>query len=72
MARGPQIRGGEYTLLIGPEGEERKLFAYPTLPKARENARVAIDGGFAERVVIVKPSGQVDVPDFREVILASD
>lgn len=72
MARGPKINGGEYTLLIGAEGEEKKLFAYPTLPKARKNARVALDGGFATRVVIVRPSGQVDVPDFREVIEAVD
>lgn len=66
--RAPQIRGGEYTLLYGAEGEERKLFAYPTLPKARANARTLLAGGFATRAVIVRPSGQVDVPDFREVI----
>ena len=45
MARAPRINGGEYTLLIGPEGAELKLFAYPTLQKARANARVALDGG---------------------------
>lgn len=72
MPRAPQIRGGEYALLIGPEGQEKKLFAYATLPKARQNAHVALNGGLAKRVVIVRPSGQVDVPDFREVHEAVD
>jgi len=68
MARAPQIRGGEYTLLYGPEGGEQKLFAYPTLTKARAAAQTLFEGGFATRAVIVKPSGLVDVPDFREVL----
>lgn len=66
--RAPQIRGGEYTLLYGAEGEEKKFFAYSTLPKARANARTLLDGGLATRAVIVRPSGLVDVPDYREVI----
>ncbi len=68
MARGPQIRGGEYTLLTGPEGREQKLFAYPTLGKARENAETLLESGLATRAVIVRPSGLVDEPDYREVI----
>lgn len=68
MARAPQIRGGEYTLLYGPEGQEQKLFAYPTLPKARENAKTLLDSGMATRAVIVRPSGLMDEPDYREVI----
>lgn len=64
----PQIRGGEYTLLYGPEGEEKKMLAYPTLPKARASAKTLLDGGFATRAVIVRPSGTLDDPGFREVI----
>lgn len=71
MPRGPRIQGGEYTLLIGAEGQEKKLNAYPTLPKARANARLALGGGYATRVVIVRPSGAIDVADFREVIETS-
>lgn len=66
--RGPQIRGGEYTVLYGADGLERKLSAYPTLAKARENARRLLDGEMATRALIVRRSGLVDVPDYREVI----
>jgi len=66
------IRGGEYTLLRGEDGAEEKVFAYPTLPKARAAARVLLGGGFATRAVIVKPSGLDDVPDFREVMVAGE
>lgn len=67
MARKPHIRGGEYTLLVGEEGQEQKLFAYPTLPKARTARKVLFDGGLARRAVIIRPSGSLDEPDFVEV-----
>lgn len=66
-----RINGGEYTVLIGEEGAERKLFAYKTVGAARAAVKVGFDGGLFARAVIVKPSGLVDVPDFREVHEAS-
>ena len=69
-ARRPKVNGGECTLLARPDGQEKKVVAYPTLPKARKNARFAIDEGLVNRVVFVRPSGGLDEPDFREVIEA--
>ena len=72
MPRKPQIRGGEYSLLRGPEGAEEKVFAYPTVERARAAATTMLEGGLASRAVIVRPSGLAGVPDFREVYTADN
>jgi hypothetical protein len=62
-----RLNGGEYTVLVGDDGQESKFMGYPTVERARTVAAQLLDSKMATRVVIARPSGLVDTPDFWEV-----
>jgi hypothetical protein len=64
------LNGGEYTVLCGEPGAEKKLSGYPTVAGARAAVKIGFDNQLFSRAVIVRPAGTLDEPEFREEHIA--